>query len=211
VNGSQKSNNGELPSRQINWACLSSASDIWLSYYEAINLQTNAAVVVCKKCSQEYPHPRARDDSSTSTIVKHFKTHANRKSKISGAGSMERYVATLSSNTSTIIMTKEEANDLLLQTMAVCNWSFYQFDNPQFQFFISHLIPNHRCPGRRQMKSLLTNAANTARTEIKARLEACTARVSIALDCWSSSNSYNFMGTIVYWFNTNFSNYVSLC
>jgi hypothetical protein len=108
---------------------------------------------------------------------------------------MERYVAAWSGNAS--IMTKEEINDLLLQTMAACNWSFNQFDNPQFQFFITRLIPNHRCPGRRQMRSLLTKGADIARNEIKERLDTSTARVSLALDCWSSSNSYNFMGIIL--------------
>jgi hypothetical protein len=206
---SQESNNGESGREQINWACLSSVSETWRNYHEAINLQTNSAVVVCKKCSQEYPHPRTKSDSSTSTLVKHLKMHTEQKSKISSAGSMERYVATWSGNAS--VMTKEEINDLLLQTMVACNWSFNQFDNPQFQFFITRLVPNHRCPSRRQMRNLLKKGADTARAEIKEKLEKSTARVSLALDCWSSSNSYNFMGITAPFSRFDFSNYLSLC
>ena len=94
---------------------------------------------------------------------------------------MERYVAVWSRNAS--IMTKEEINDLLLQTMAACNRSFNQFNNPQFQFFISRLVPNHRCPGQRKMRSLLKKEADMARNEIEERLNTSTARVSLALDC----------------------------
>ena len=135
--------------------------------------------------------------------------HAEQKSKISSAGSMECYVTAWPGNAS--VMTKEEINDLLLQTMAACNWSFNQFDNPQFQFFITRLVPNHHCPGRRQMRNLLTKGADTARTEIKEKLETSTARVSLALDCWSSSNSYNFMGITALFSRFDFSNYLSLC
>src|SRR5579871_4154121 len=44
------------------------------------------------------------------------------------------------------------------------------------------------------MKSLLKKAVDTACKEIKEGLAVCTSRIRVALDCWSSSNSYNFMG-----------------
>ena len=167
-------------------------SKIWMGFYEVVNLKTDSPVVVCKKCSQEYDHPRWKDDSSISTIKKHYDKHQETKARVTNAESMERYVR-MRSETSALI--EPELNELLLQTLAACNWSFNQFDNPQFQYFINRVLPNHRCPGRKQMKSLLKKAADIAREEIKKRLAVCTSRVSLALDCWSSSNSYNFMGT----------------
>ena len=160
-----------------------------MGYYEAVNLKKSSPVVVCKTCSQEYDHPRWKDDSSTSTIKKHYNKHHETKPRVTSAESIERYVQKCGTST----LTWPELDELLLQTLAACNWSFNQFDNPQFQYLISRALPNHRCPGRKLMKSLLKKAANAARKDIKARLAVCTSRVSLGLDCWSSSNSYNFM------------------
>ena len=189
------------------WACMAKLSKIWMGYYEAVNLETNSAVVVCKKCLQEYEHPRWKKDSSTSTIQKHYNKHEETKPRVTSAESIERYLRTSSAASS---LSQLDLDELLLQTLAACNWSFNQFDNPQFQYFISRALPNHRCPGRRQIRNLLRKAAQAAHEDIKERLASCTSRVSLALDCWSSSNSYNFIGMILLC-KANRSDYLSLC
>lgn len=123
---------------------------------------------------------------------KHGRPHIK---KLSSAGAMERFVRP---EVKQEVMTKAELEQLLLQTMIACNWSFNQFDLPHFQYFIARMVPQHQSPGRKRMRGLLAKAAITARVDIKGRLSSCDVRVSLALDCWSSSNSYNFMGIYRY-------------
>ena len=123
---------------------------------------------------------------------KHERKHGGQqRKKLSAAGAMEQFVRR---ETVQQVMTKDELEQLLLQTMAACNWSFNQFDLPYFQYFIARTVPQHQCPGRKRMRAILATAASTAKQDIKSRLAACDSRVSLALDCWSSSNCYNFMG-----------------
>src|SRR5947208_14047652 len=105
------------------WACMGKLSKIWMGYYEAINLKMNSPVVVCKMCSREYDHPRWKDDSSTSTITKHYTKHHETKPRVTSAESMERYVRAWSG---TSALTQPELDELLLQTLAACNWYFNQ-------------------------------------------------------------------------------------
>jgi hypothetical protein len=178
----------------LNTEKTSATADIWEKYYEVIELATNTPKVVCKICQQSYEHPTLlRNHGSTSTMRKHERKHgAPHIKKLSSAGAMEQFVRR---DVKQEVLTKDELEQLLLHTMIACNWSFNQFDLPHFQYFIAKIAPQHRCPGRKRMHTLLTKAAVTARADIKERLSSCDARISLALDCWSSSNSYNFMGT----------------
>ena len=45
------------------------------------------------------------------------------------------------------------------------------------------------------MKQMLTVAAETVRTEMKERFANVNSRISLALDCWTSPNRWEFMGT----------------
>ena len=91
-------------------------------------------------------------------------------------------------------MTKIELEQLLLETTAACNWSFFIFDNKHFQHFLQQAFPDHNSPSRKQMKNLLEKAMDIARKEIRSRFAFSNSRINLALDCWASSNSYNFMG-----------------
>jgi hypothetical protein len=135
---------------------------------------------------------------------KHGRPHIK---KLSAAGAMEQFIRHQARQE---ILTKNELEQLLLHTMVACNWSFNQFDLPHFQYFITKTIPQHRCPGRKRMHTLLAKAAITARADIKERLSSCDVRISLALDCWSSSNSYNFMGKPLFLRHINNSDYLTL-
>ena len=118
----------------MSWACLntektSTAADVWNKYYEVIELATNIPKVVCKICQHSYEHPRLpRNNGSTSTMRKHERKHGGQqRKKLSAASAMEQFVRR---ETVQQVMTKDELEQLLLQTMAACNWSFNQFDLP---------------------------------------------------------------------------------
>ena len=63
-----------------------------MGYYETINLKTNSAMIVYKICSQEYDHPRWKNDSSISIIQKYYNKHHETKSRVINAESIKRYV-----------------------------------------------------------------------------------------------------------------------
>ena len=153
--------------------------------------------VVCKICQQSYEHPRLPcNNGSTSTMWKYEWKHGRPHiKKLSSAGAMEQFVR---QEVKQEVMMKAELEQLLLQTIITCNWSFNQFDLLHFQYFIARTIPQYQCPGWKWMHGLLAKAAITARADIKERLSSCDVWVSLALDCWSSSNSYNFMGICLY-------------
>ena len=92
-------------------------------------------------------------------------------------------------------ITTLELKDLLLQTSVACYWSFDQFDNKIFRSLINRGFPGHICPGRNGMKQLLRRAADMARTEIKDQFANYDSQISLALDCWTSPNHWEFMGT----------------
>ena len=54
--------------------------------------------------------------------------------------------------------------------------------------------PGHTIPRRRSVKQQLTLEAEKARDEIKSRFGDHDGRISLALDCWTSSNRWEFMG-----------------
>jgi hypothetical protein len=78
--------------------------------------------------------------------------------------------------------------------MATCNWPFDQFDKPIFRYLLIRGYPGHKIPNRFAIRRYLTIAAQGARQEIKSMFEAHDGRISLALDCWTSSNRHEFMG-----------------
>jgi hypothetical protein len=160
-------------------------------------MNTGTALVGCKTCGKTYPHPRAKGDRSTSTLNKHIKQHLKRKAetearKACGQSQLTDFVHP---GQGYVGLTTAEVERLLLQTAVACNWSFNQFDNKIFRKFFEKAFPGHRCPGRRKVKTILTRVAAEARKDIIDRFAANDSNISLALDCWTSSNGYEFMGT----------------
>ena len=89
-----------------------------------------------------------------------------------------------------------ELQRLLLDTAVTCNWPFDQFDVEVFRHLMRRGYPGHNIPRKKTIKRHLTSAAKIARDEIKSRFETHDGRISIALDCWTSSNRWEFMGMI---------------
>jgi hypothetical protein len=91
-------------------------------------------------------------------------------------------------------MTQEEYDLKCVNAMVACNWSFEQF---KIQAFRELLDNGHgfEVPSPKVMKARLKKYARLAREEIKERLGNNDSRISLALDCWSSSNRLEFMGT----------------
>ena len=90
-------------------------------------------------------------------------------------------------------MTQDEYDVKCLNAMAACNWSFEQFS---VRLFRELLDTGHgfEVPTPTIMKAQLKKYAKLAQNEIKECLANNDSRISLALDCWSSSNRLEFMG-----------------
>ena len=91
-------------------------------------------------------------------------------------------------------MTNAELHQVLLEMIVTCNWPFNQFDVEVFRYLIRHGYPGHHIPRQKKAYRLLTSTAEKSRDEIKSRFENHEGRISLALDCWTSSNHWEFMG-----------------
>jgi hypothetical protein len=90
-------------------------------------MKTSTALVGCKTCGKTYPHPRAKEDRSTSTLTKHTKLHLKRKAesearKASSQSQMSDFMVPAGKDY--VGLSTSELEKLLLQTAVACNWSF---------------------------------------------------------------------------------------
>ena len=191
----------------FNWVCLKDEAQQapWSGFQEAIQLDfatetekkqgisASKAVMVCRRCNHILLHPYEKSDKSNSAIWKHYRKH--QVTAPSRPTMVQATIENLLSRPRGI--TSSELQRLLLETMVTCNWSFDQFDVPVFRSLLHRGYPGHKIPHRHTIQSYLGSAAETAREEIKSRFEGHDGRISLALDCWTSSNRHEFMGTIV--------------
>ena len=153
--------------------------------------------VICQICWKEYDHPYAKPDSNNTYMHKHIKKHKMEQEKEmqrqEKSKNLDKFFPKF--NAADIGVTKFELEELLLNTAVTCNWPFEQFNNPQFQAFVLRGFPGHSCPSRKVMSKLLKTKAEACRVNIKERLSEIDSRISLALDCWTSPNRWEFMGT----------------
>ena len=172
---------------------------MWQSFHEVIDLTSDEAKVHCKKCDKIYNHPKVIE-GNTSSMWKHFRKHAKSKNpglqaqlKPSGSQDIRSFVSTKQPGTS-VGMTQSELEELLLDATVECNWPFDQFEKLAFRKFVQSGFPGHKVPRRRAMKLRLKKAAERARNELRERFASVDSRISLALDCWTSPNRWEFMG-----------------
>lgn len=167
--------------------------DPWTEFHEAIKYADKTVVTICKTCARVFAHPYTKDDKSNSALWKHLRTKHKHNSVPTLDPPPSGTIDALFTRATGI--TTPELQRLLLQTMAICNWPFDQFDNLIFRHLLRRGFPGHKLPRRLTMARLLKVAAQTARGEIKERFAEHDGSISLALDCWTSSNRWEFMGT----------------
>ena len=172
---------------------------MWQHYYEAVDLQNSSSVVICKYCHKVYNHPRLKTNSGTDVLNKHWRSKHNisRHNNKVKLGAMDQYVrSTETQKEKNLVITKRELEEFLVKAMTSCNWPFVQFGNQDFKNLLAQGFPHliDFLPSPKRMKTVLSEQANQAREEIRLRFASMTSRISLALDCWTSSNSLEFMG-----------------
>ena len=165
-------------------------------YDEALDISTLKIWVICKKCAHSYIHLRSAKGtgSSTGTILKHKRVHERDSEKAARKAEQTLDIRTmLEGRKLRARITQEEYDLKCLNAMIACNWSFEQF---RVGFFRELLDTDHgfEVPTSKIMKARLKKYTKLAQNEIKKRLGNNDSRISLALDCWSSSNRLEFMG-----------------
>ena len=186
------------------WHCVqgptakAETEEVWQSFHEVIYLNSNEAKVHCKTCVKIYDHPKVKD-GNTSSMWKHFRKHAKSQNpliqtqlKPSGSQDIRSFVSTQQGTS--VGMTQSELEGLLLDATVECNWPFDQFEKLAFRKFVQSGFPGHKVPRRRAMRLRLKRAAEKARNELRQQFASVDSRISLALDCWTSPNRWEFMG-----------------
>lgn len=130
---------------------------------------------------------------------KHFRKHTKSQNPIilnqpkrSGSEDIRSFVSTQQGTS--VGMTQPELEGLLLDATVECNWAFDQFEKLAFRKFVQSGFPGHKVPRRRAMRLRLKQAAEKARNELREQFASVDSRISLALDCWTSPNRWEFMG-----------------
>jgi len=95
---------------------------------------------------------------------------------------------------STSVMTTEKLTERLLRCAISGNISFKAATNPEIMSLLREAWPNINMPDRRALRKCLMKVATDAEHDLKARLITNESKISLALDCWTSSNNISFMG-----------------
>jgi hypothetical protein len=175
---------------------LGSNSEVWKIFDEVLDLNTADPRVRCRICAKEYMHPYAKQDSNNSNLHKHLRWHKKKQAKESQSSISNRTINDFYPpfKPSDIGFTKSQLEQLLLDTAITCNWPFDQFNSLQFRLLIERGFTGHHCPTGRVMRKLLKDKASVIRADLKARLTENSSYISLALDCWTSPNRWEFMG-----------------
>jgi len=99
----------------------------------------------------------------------------------------------LESHLPKVRLTQEEYDVKCLNAMVACNWSFEQFSVGPFRELLD-IGHGFEVPTPKVMKNRLKKYVKLAQKEIKQRLTNNESRISLVLDCWTSSNRLEFMG-----------------
>ena len=183
----------------MNWVLFDrkpSSLHTYRTYDEAIDTHRKAAIIKCQQCGVEYPHPRGGSHSSINGSTHNVKRHRDACPK----GKPVSVITETSSNGADIRyifsqVSQEQFEELLMRATVASNWPFTQFVTPAFQELLRKGFPKLKPPSPRVMRLRLERYANQAREEIRLRFGENNSRISLVLDCWTSPNHLEFMGT----------------
>ena len=184
--------------------------EVWQSFHEVIDLNLSEAKVHCKTCIKIYDHPKVKD-GNTSSMWKHFRKHAKSQNLVKPTGSQDIRSFISTQQGTNVGVTQSDLEGLLLDATVESNWPFDQFEKLAFRKFVQSGFPGHKVPRRKAMRFRLKRAAEKARNELREQFASVDSRISLALDCWTSPNRWEFMGNKSHLMYANFSDYCSLC
>lgn len=194
--------NSEGRSR-IKWSIESHYAEVWRHFDQVADILTGRPKVICKSCSTLLDHPQHKKHG-TSTMGKHQKSKSCRKGQkrthrqTLETNTIQKALLGLSSNRKNF--TTSQFEERLLKTIACLRLPFQTIENPEFQALLNLV---HTGPGDLEMPSAKTlrrrlRDSVASRQESQLRDLPEDAKVSLALDCWTSPFQQAFMAITVY-------------
>jgi len=142
---------------KLHWKCLKDEVERkkfpWPHFHEAMDLNKNLAMVICKQCRKSYPHPQTKADRNSTNLHKHARSHSAQEERVVRASQQQNIQSLFGQQTSLnqVGITSSELQWLFLQTMITCNWPFDQFENKLFRNLIHQGFSEYTCPQRKGM------------------------------------------------------------
>ncbi|KAJ5249389.1 hypothetical protein N7524_011705 [Penicillium chrysogenum] len=191
-------------------------SHIWEHFTQVAHSSDGSPKVMCKHCSAILKHPyAAKKDANgkdarhgTTTMTRHLRTSACKRA-VSGDQQRGRLDKFIQSTENTIREPFSEAawEDNLLQFITINRLPFHLIEHPTFRRIISQA---HSAPSLPSIPS-----ADTVRRRLSARVKErqhstlklllADAKISIALDCWTSPFGQAFMAITGYFIDIDWS------
>ena len=174
----------------------------WHEYDECIELAVKQPKVRCKHCRKIFAHPGRNGQSTTTSLKRHIESNCQKFKRdgntSSGIGTPGFFQGFRSETSGPIRMTQEMLEEQILKFFISENIAFNQADNPHFRKLMSFITVNNKpasSPDSTTLRARLSKFSQIADDQLKKVLQDNESKISLALDCWSSSNKLSYLGT----------------
>ncbi|KAJ5350272.1 hypothetical protein N7541_007999 [Penicillium brevicompactum] len=194
--------NGEGQS-QIKWSTGSRHADVWKHFDQVADIDSGRPRVICQACLTVLDHPQYKGNG-TSAMSRHKKSNTCRKGKKKGfnqsliSDSLQNHFTRDSPSVHRV--TTFQIEEQILKTITCLRLPFQTVENPVFQRLLSLLYSGPgelELPSAKTLRRRLRDAVN-CQQELQLQDLPEDAKVSLALDCWTSPFQQAFMAITVY-------------
>ncbi|KAJ5268071.1 hypothetical protein N7524_006111 [Penicillium chrysogenum] len=194
--------NGEGQS-QIKWSTGSRHADVWKHFDQVADIDSGRPRVICQACLTVLDHPQYKGNG-TSAMSRHKKSNTCRKGKKKGfnqsliSDSLQNHFTRDSPSVHRV--TTFQIEEQILKTITCLRLPFQTVENPVFQRLLSLLFSGPgelELPSAKTLRRRLRDAVN-CQQELQLQDLPEDAKVSLALDCWTSPFQQAFMAITVY-------------
>lgn len=178
-------------------------ADVWKHFDQVAGIETGIPKVICRACLTLLDHPQHKKHG-TSAMGKHQRSKSCRKGQKRTchqalvSNSIQKAFLGVPSGPNKF--TTSQFEERLLRTIACLRLPFQTVENPEFQALLKFI---HLGPGELEMpsaKTLRRRLRDAVRGQQESQLRDLPedAKVSLALDCWTSPFQQAFMAITVY-------------
>lgn len=188
---------------QIKWSTESRHADVWKHFDQVADIDSGLPRVFCQACLTLLDHPQYKKNG-TSAMSRHQKSNSCRKGKKRGShqalisDSLQNH--SLRESLSGHRVTAFQLEEQLLKTITCLRLPFQTVENPVFQRLLNLLYSGPgtlALPSAKTLRRRLRDAV-TVQQESQLLDLPEDAKVSLALDCWTSPFQQAFMAITVY-------------
>ncbi|KAJ6086552.1 hypothetical protein N7467_005466 [Penicillium canescens] len=191
---------------RMKWSVMSHSAEAWEYFDQVAELSSGRPKVICRACSTLLDHPQHKSHG-TSAMGKHQRSISCRKGKKRASHQISIHDAIQRSHTSPSVsaskFTKTELEEHLLKTIARARLAFTIVEDPAFQSLLNLIYSDSQGLELPSAKTLRRRLRDAVTSQQDSQLEGLPsdAKVSLALDCWTSPFQQAFMAITVYFIN----------